>query len=58
LLIGVAMGFAMRIVFAAVEMAGELSSLTMGLGFASFFDPHVAGPLLGHQPVPGHGSPR
>jgi flagellar biosynthetic protein FliR len=39
LLIGLAMGFAMRIVFAAIEMAGEVSSLTMGLGFATFFDP-------------------
>ncbi len=43
LLIGVAMGFAMRIVFAAVEMAGEVASLTMGLGFASFFDPMTKG---------------
>lgn len=43
LLIGLAMGFAMRIVFAAVEMAGELSSLTMGLGFATFFDPQTKG---------------
>lgn len=37
--IGLAMGFAMRIIFAAVEMAGELMGLTMGLGFATFFDP-------------------
>jgi len=37
------MGFAMRLVFAAVEMAGEISSLTMGLGFASFFDPMSQG---------------
>jgi len=43
LLIGVAMGFAMRLVFAAVEFAGELASSTMGLGFASFFDPNSAG---------------
>ncbi|PWF44339.1 flagellar biosynthetic protein FliR [Massilia glaciei] len=43
LLIGLAMGFVMRIVFAAVEMAGEASSLTMGLGFASFFDPMTKG---------------
>ena len=39
LLIGVAMGFSMRIVFAAVEMAGEICSMTMGLGFATVFDP-------------------
>ncbi|RSZ57543.1 flagellar biosynthetic protein FliR [Massilia atriviolacea] len=43
LLIGVAMGFAMRLVFAAIEMAGEICSLTMGLGFASFFDPLTKG---------------
>jgi flagellar biosynthetic protein FliR len=43
LLIGLAMGFAMRIVFAAIEMAGEISSLTMGLGFATFFDPQSSG---------------
>lgn len=43
LLIGATMGFAMRIVFAAVEMAGELVSMTMGLGFAIFFDPQTQG---------------
>ena len=43
LLIGLGMGFAMRVVFAAIEMAGEVSSLTMGLGFASFFDPMTRG---------------
>ena len=43
LLIGLAMGFSIRIVFAAVEMAGEISSLTMGLGFATFFDPQSQG---------------
>lgn len=39
IIIGVAMGFAIRLVFTAVEMAGELSGLQMGLGFASFYDP-------------------
>jgi len=43
MLIGLAMGFSIRIVFAAVEMAGEISSLTMGLGFATFFDPNTQG---------------
>ena len=42
-LIGLAMGFSMRLVFAAVELAGEISSLTMGLGFASFYDPSSQG---------------
>ena len=41
LVIGLAMGFAMRIVFAAVEMAGEVAGLTMGFGFATFFDPQT-----------------
>lgn len=39
IVIGVAMGFTMRLVFTAVEMAGELAGLQMGLGFASFYDP-------------------
>ncbi len=38
-IIGVALGFTLRLVFTAVEMAGELSGLQMGLGFASFYDP-------------------
>ncbi len=37
--IGVAMGFAVRLVFASVELAGEVIGLQMGLNFASFFDP-------------------
>ncbi|RZJ08924.1 MAG: flagellar biosynthetic protein FliR [Rubrivivax sp.] len=39
LLIGIAMGFAVRVVFAALEFAGELIGLQMGLNFAGFFDP-------------------
>lgn len=42
-LIGVAMGFSMRLVFAAIEFAGEVASSTMGFSFASFFDPSSAG---------------
>lgn len=41
LLIGLSMGFAMRVVFAAVEMAGEVAGLSMGFGFATFFDPQT-----------------
>lgn len=41
-LIGLAMGLAMRIVFAAADIAGELIGLQMGLGFATFFDPQNA----------------
>ncbi len=46
LLIGVAIGFIMRVAFAAVETAGEIIGLQMGLGFASFFDPQSAGQTL------------
>ncbi|KZE33890.1 flagellar biosynthetic protein FliR [Crenobacter luteus] len=38
-LIGVGIGFAMRLVMAAVELAGFVIGTQMGLGFALFFDP-------------------
>jgi hypothetical protein len=37
--IGLAVGFSVRIVFAAIEYAGEMTGLQMGLNFAGFFDP-------------------
>ena len=37
--VGLAIGFAVRLVFSAVELAGEIIGLQMGLNFASFFDP-------------------
>jgi flagellar biosynthesis protein FliR len=37
--IGLSMGFAVRLVFASLEFAGELVGLQMGLNFAGFFDP-------------------
>ncbi len=39
LVIGLSLGFAVRLVFSAVEFAGELVGLQMGLNFAGFFDP-------------------
>lgn len=39
IVIGVAMGLTLRLIFTAVEMAGELAGMQMGLGFASFYDP-------------------
>jgi flagellar biosynthesis protein FliR len=42
-LIGLSMGFAVRIVFVAIELAGELTGLQMGLNFAGFFDPATGG---------------
>ncbi|WP_119292848.1 flagellar biosynthetic protein FliR [Azohydromonas sediminis] len=41
-LVGLSLGFAVRIVFAAVEFAGEIVGLQMGLNFAGFFDPVTA----------------
>ena len=38
-MVGLAMGFSVRLVFASVELAGEVIGLQMGLNFASFFDP-------------------
>ncbi len=43
MLIGVALGFSVRIVFSAVEFAGELIGLQMGLNFAGFFNPMTGG---------------
>lgn len=43
LLIGLGMGFAMRIIYAAVDIAGEYIGLQMGLGFATFYDPMGSG---------------
>jgi flagellar biosynthetic protein FliR len=41
-LVGLALGFAVRVVFTAVEFAGEIVGLQMGLNFAGFFDPATA----------------
>ncbi|HEY9238680.1 MAG TPA: flagellar biosynthetic protein FliR [Burkholderiaceae bacterium] len=43
LLIGLSLGFAVRIVFSAVEFAGEVIGLQMGLNFAGFFNPMTGG---------------
>ena len=37
--VGAALGFALRIIFAAVEWAGQFMGLQMGLSFATLFDP-------------------
>ena len=42
-LIGLTVGFAARVIFAAIEFAGEIIGLQMGLNFASFFDPMSGG---------------
>lgn len=42
-LIGIAMGLVLRVVFAALDLMGEIISLQMGLSFATFFDPLAGG---------------
>lgn len=42
-LIGIAIGFLMRLFFAAVDVAGEMIGLQMGLSFAVFFNPQTGG---------------
>lgn len=39
---GLIMGFAIRLIFTSVEIAGDLAGMQMGLGFASFYDPQNA----------------
>lgn len=42
LVIGLAMGFVVRLALTAAETAGQLMGLQMGLGFAVFFDPQTS----------------
>jgi flagellar biosynthetic protein FliR len=52
-LVGVAIGLGMRLVFAAVELAGDMIGMQMGLSFATFIDPQnstqtpIVGSFLG-----------
>lgn len=39
--VGLAIGFSIRLVFSAVELAGEVIGFQMGLNFAAFFDPTI-----------------
>lgn len=43
LIIGLAMGFTIQIVFASIDLAGNIVGMSMGLGFASFYDPQTNG---------------
>ena len=47
--LGIAMGLAMRIVFAGIASAGDIIGLQMGIGFAQFYDPQSSGqtPVIG-----------
>ena len=40
--IGLAIGFAARLIFSAFELAGQVVGFQMGLGFAAFFDPSTS----------------
>ncbi|TXI73680.1 MAG: flagellar biosynthetic protein FliR [Limnohabitans sp.] len=37
--VGLSIGFAVRLIFASMELAGEVVGFQMGLNFAAFFDP-------------------
>ena len=39
MLVGIGMGFAVKIIFTAFDLAGEFIGTQMGLGFATFYDP-------------------
>lgn len=43
MLIGFAMGFAVRLIFSAIDMAGVMIGMQMGLGFATLYDPDNGG---------------
>lgn len=43
MIIGLAMGFSIRLVFSAIGMAGQMIGMSMGLGFGVFFDPQTQG---------------
>ena len=42
MIIGLAMGFVLRLVFSAIDLAGMMISTQMGLGFATAYDPQSA----------------
>ena len=52
--VGLAIGFSVRLVFTAVELAGEIIGLQMGLNFASFFDPTSNGQISAVARFFGH----
>ena len=43
LIIGLAIGFMVQIIFSAIEFAGQVSGMTMGFGFATNYDPQSGG---------------
>ena len=41
ILVGVALGFAIRVLFAGIELAGQMVGLQVGLSFGGFFNPEA-----------------
>ena len=41
-LVGVSLGFAVRILFSGIELAGQMIGLQVGLSYGGFFDPEAA----------------
>ncbi len=50
LLVGIVIGFALRLIFSAIEFAGDIAGLQLGLGFALLVDPLSSRqtPLIGN----------
>jgi flagellar biosynthetic protein FliR len=46
MIIGLAIGLMMQVIFSAIEMAGQISGMTMGFGFATNYDPQSAGTTI------------
>jgi flagellar biosynthetic protein FliR len=46
LIIGLAIGFMVQIIFSAIEMAGQVCGMTMGFGFATTYDPESKGSTI------------
>ena len=46
MIVGLAIGLMMQIIFSAIEMAGQISGMTMGFGFATNYDPQSAGSTI------------
>ncbi len=42
IIVGASMGFAIRILFSGIELAGQMIGLQIGLSFSGFFDPEAA----------------
>ncbi len=46
MIIGLAIGLMMQVIFSAIEIAGQISGMTMGFGFATNYEPQSAGTTI------------